>query len=172
MGTSYILQFATAPSEWSSEFVIAICFSVFLVLAIGRLLIENRSLRLELVNVASRIKESQIEMQNSITNLVAHTKAELKDHHTRILRVENVHQRWGEGHLIDNSIAQLRERTEEQESELKSVQRGLQEVKTSVQVMGVQLQKDLSELKQLIGSLSRQVDILDKKSTSREEHHV
>lgn len=131
---------------------------LLLLILVNRLLSDRKSLREEIVSLASRINDSQNELSSMITNFTIEFRAELRAHDQRIREVENVHRRWGGGHLIDRDIESLKSKTSEHDEWAKTMRQAMTDIRNTVRDISVKVSESVGEVKEVVADLKARVE--------------
>mgnify|MGYP000902618201 FL=1 len=131
---------------------------LLLLIVIIRLLSNRKSLREEHVTLASRIKDSQTELTQTITNFTIEFRDELRAHDQRIQPLEHVYRRWGGGHLVDRDIKQLQVKEAEHEDCIRSIRKVMHDIRDSMQKISLDVASSVGEVKEATADLKARVE--------------
>lgn len=141
---------------------LATLVTIAVVIIASKYLSTQRNAAEDRTALASKISEASTKVEGAIQRFTTEFRAELRDQNSRISRMEAVHQRWGDGHLIDQALVDLKAKTNSHEEWIKSVRTSIHEVRNEVNNMALTLQRDIGELKQSMTAVATQVSMWDK----------
>jgi len=126
--------------------------------------ITNRgTLKNDIVDLASRIRESTQEIEQFVKVLVTNVEIKLSEQSVRIAQLETIDKRWESGHLVDKQMEQIRVRVTALEVANATMTKNMDALRETVQQVSVDNAKNLAEVQQTIAVLAEKFDAWGKR---------